>query len=118
MNARHAIPLALLLASAAAAPLQAASFDCARAQSPDERAVCADAELSALDSEMGGLWYAYSRIPLLMGANGVRQDDARAFLEARGKCGGDTACLTALYRQRIATLKGQIADFLKSMPPR
>lgn len=117
MKPRHVVPFALLLAACATAPARAASFDCAKAQAPDERAVCADPALSALDSEMGGLWFAYSRIPLLMGANGVRQDDAHAFLAARATCGADKACLTALYRQRIATLKGQIADFLKSVPP-
>lgn len=110
---------ALLLAGAllCAAPSQAASFDCAKASAPDERAVCATPALSALDSEMGGLWFAYSRFPMLMGGNGDRHDEARAFLAARAKCGADTACLTALYTARITALKSQIAMYIKGMPP-
>lgn len=110
---------ALVLASAlpGAAPSQAASFDCAKASAPDERAVCANPALSALDSEMGGLWFAYSRLPMLMGGNGNRRDEARDFLAARGKCGGDAGCLTVLYQARIATLKDQIAAYVKAMPP-
>lgn len=110
---------ALVLASAlpGAAPSQAASFDCARASAPDERAVCANPTLSALDSEMGGLWFAYSRLPMLMGGSGDRQDEARAFLASRAKCGSNAACLTALYTARIAALKGQIATYIKGMPP-
>lgn len=109
--------LALAGALLGAAPSQAASFDCAKAGTPDEHAVCAIPALSALDSEMGGLWFAYSRFPMLMGGNGDRQDEARAFLAARGKCGADAKCLTALYTARIAALKGQIAMYIKGMPP-
>jgi uncharacterized protein len=100
-----------------ATPAHAASFDCAKAQAPDERAVCADPALSALDSEMGGLWFAYSRLPMLMGGNGNRHDEARAFLTSRAACGADAPCLTALYQSRISTLKQQITTYIKAMPP-
>lgn len=100
-----------------ASPSQAASFDCTKASTPDEHAVCANPTLSALDSEMGGLWFAYSRLPMLMGGNGDRQDEARGFLAARGKCGADAKCLTALYQARIATLKEHIAMYIKGMQP-
>lgn len=117
---RHAAQIyALALAGAllGTAPSRAASFDCAKAGTPNERAVCANPALSALDSEMGGLWFAYSRFPMLMGGNGDRQDEARAFLAARGKCGADIRCLTAAYTARIATLKSQISLYIKGMPP-
>jgi len=91
-----------------AAPASAASFDCARATKADEVTICRDRQLSALDSEMGGLWYAYSRVPMLMGGNGNRGDEARAFLARRAACGRDVACLTAAYRARIADLRGGI----------
>ncbi|WP_200841039.1 lysozyme inhibitor LprI family protein [Geminicoccus flavidas] len=87
---------------------QAASFDCARAAQADERAVCADPGLSALDSEMGGLWFAYHELPLLMGASGARQDEAEAFLQERAACGDDRDCLDEAYRTRIATLKDRL----------
>jgi uncharacterized protein len=97
--------IALLLAAPfLATPASAASFDCARASTADEVTVCRSPALSALDSEMGGLWYAYSRVPMLMGGNGNRGDEARAFLERRRACGRSVACLTRTYGARIAEL--------------
>ena len=106
---------ATLVAAFAPVPAAAASFDCGKAQTPDERAVCADPALSALDSEMGALWFSYSRFQLMMGANGARRDDARAFLAARAKCGADASCLVPLYRQRNAALKQQIAGAITNV---
>jgi uncharacterized protein len=102
--ASGALALALL-----PAPAAAASFDCARARGADEVAVCRNPRLSALDSEMGGLWYAYARVPMLMGDNGARMDEAQAFLARRRACGPRAACLTAAYRDRIAALRAGIA---------
>ena len=87
-----------------ASPAAAASFDCGQARAADEVTVCRTPSLSALDSEMGGLWYAYSRVPMLMGGNGDRGDEARAFLDRRRACGANVACLTSAYRARIAAL--------------
>lgn len=67
--------------------------------------VCRNATLSALDSEMGGLWYAYSRVPMLMGGNGARADEAREFLARRRRCGTNAACIERAYRVRIAELR-------------
>lgn len=99
---------------ALAAPAAAASFDCAAARSPDEQAVCASPALSLLDTEMGALWFAYSRVPMLMGASGARRDDAASFLDRRRACGSDTACLAALYRARVAALQAGLAA---ALPP-
>ena len=90
------------------APAPAASFDCARATRADEIAVCRNPQLSALDSEMSGLWYAYSRVPMLMGGNGTRMDMAHEFLARRAACGRNIACLAAVYRDRIRDLRGGI----------
>ena len=87
-----------------ASPAAAASFDCGQARAADEVTVCRTPSLSALDSEMGGLWYAYSRVPMLMGGSGDRAGDARAFLDRRRACGASVACLTSAYRARIAAL--------------
>ncbi|ADH88671.1 Uncharacterized protein putative lipoprotein-like protein [Ancylobacter novellus DSM 506] len=114
---RTALLAAALAGIGLSAPAHAASFDCGKAQAADERAVCADPALSALDSEMGGLWFAYGRLPMLMGANGNRHDEARAFLTSRAACGANATCLTALYQARIAALKQQITAYIKAMPP-
>lgn len=99
----------LLLTMGLASPAEAASFDCARAGAPDEIAVCRNPALSALDSEMGGLWYAYSRFPFAMGSSGARRDDAQAFLARRRACAGNVTCLTRAYTDRIATLRDGVA---------
>ncbi|MEX3008697.1 lysozyme inhibitor LprI family protein [Hoeflea sp. TYP-13] len=99
---------AIAMMIAMTSPLQAASFDCAKATTADEKAICSNADLSALDSEMAGLWYGYKAMPLLMGASGNRRDEAQAFLKSRASCGSDTACLTKLYNGRIATLQQNI----------
>jgi uncharacterized protein len=83
---------------------EAASFNCARARAADEVAVCHNATLSSLDSEMGGLWYAFSRVPMLMGENGNRRGDEQAFLDRRRRCRSNITCLTATYRARIGQL--------------
>jgi uncharacterized protein len=93
-------------------PARAASFDCARATKADEIAVCRNPHLSELDSEMGGLWYAYSRVPMLMGGTGARMDEAQAFLARRTACGRNVACLTAAYRARIEALRRDIANVM------
>lgn len=95
----------LFAAFALATPASAASFDCGRARAADEVAVCRTPSLSSLDSEMGGLWYAYSRVPMLMGGNGNRAGEARDFLDRRRACGRAVACLTSAYRARIAALR-------------
>ncbi|WP_197028285.1 hypothetical protein [Bosea sp. 117] len=116
MSARRlAAALGLLGLIAAPHAAGAASFDCAKAAAPDERAICADATLSALDSEMGGLWYAYDRVPMLMGGSGTRRDEARAFLAARAQCGANAGCLLPLYRNRVATLQLQIDDAMETL---
>ncbi len=107
------MPAALIAATigtALASPAGAASFDCNKAKAPDEIAVCANPDLSALDSEMGGLWFAYSQVPLLMGMSGNRQDEAHAFLQTRAACGANVSCLTSAYTQRIAALKQEITS--------
>jgi len=107
-----------------AAPTQAASFDCSKAAAADEVAVCRDGVTSALDSEMAGLFYAYDKVPMFMGANGARHDDAEAFLAERAKCGADITCLRKVYNDRIGALKTQLgasmqqfSDLQNQVPP-
>ena len=51
-----------------------------------------------------------------MGTRGNMGDAQREFLKARGRCGANNACLTALYRARIVRLKSQYLS-LKSRGP-
>lgn len=87
-----------------AAPAAAASFDCARARAPDERAICADRALNDQDVRLATWLDALGRIQL-MGANGVMRDDQRAWLAARRRCGADRACLARAYDRRLGALR-------------
>ena len=72
------------------------SFDCARAATATEKAICANPTLAAADREMAQLYKA---------ASGQR-DAQRAFLRRRNACGGDDGCLGDAYVARIAQLRG------------
>ena len=78
---------------------KAASFDCGRASTPDERAVCADPQLSQLDSIAGE---AFSRVRQVAGPAEI-MPIARDFLADRRACGAATACIMASYVAVIGT---------------
>ena len=88
---------------------EAASFDCTKAKTPDEIAICVTPALSDLDVQMATLYGVRMQIPMLMGARGAAQDEQRAFLAVRGQCGGNVACIQSAYQQRIAVLQQIIA---------
>ncbi len=78
-----------------------ASFDCSRASTSIEKAICASQRLSALDSELEPLYLSAL-------ANSPDQDalkgEQRNWLKnVRGSC-ADEACLITAYQQRIAAL--------------
>ncbi len=77
-------------------PAWAASFDCAKASAPDERAVCADPRLSDLDGLMGRS-YADAQAKADKDEHGELVSDARAFMTRRHACGTDVACMLSAY---------------------
>lgn len=85
-------------------PAHAASFDCGKARSGDERAVCAVRPLSDMDVEMAVRFEMMTGL-VPMGTRGDMQDAQRDFLKNRQRCGARVACLADLYRKRIAALK-------------
>ncbi|HYH40148.1 MAG TPA: lysozyme inhibitor LprI family protein [Azospirillum sp.] len=96
-----------LLALALASPAAAASFPCAKAGTPAEKAICADAGISALDERLAK---AFKDAMQRLGANtdGAAQvalkADQRAWLAERNACGGDAVCLRDRYERRVAVL--------------
>ncbi|RVT89343.1 lysozyme inhibitor LprI family protein [Sphingomonas crocodyli] len=100
-------PLSFLALAAVATSASAASFDCARARSPDEKAVCASRALNDADVKMATL-YALDLRFVPMGGRDHLHDEQRAFLTARKACTTDRACLGRLYTRRIATLQAII----------
>ena len=87
---------------------KAASFDCTKAKTADEVAICKTQILSDLDTQMAALYGVRMQIPMLMGAKGAAQDEQRTFLAERGACGGNVACIQQAYLNRIAVLNQAI----------
>lgn len=97
--------LALLVLAAFAIPASAASFDCGKASSAIEKAICADQRLGSLDSQVDG---SYRRlidstpsadIPML-------RDEQRGWLKQRNQCAPANlqACLADSMAQRVKRL--------------
>ena len=83
---------------------QAASFDCSAARSPIEHAICNDAELSTLDSQLADAY----RAALANQGDAANELKAaqRAWLKQRAPSGQiDVAALKEAYRTRIAELQ-------------
>ena len=93
------------LAVLALVPLagQAASFDCKKASTEVEQAICADPELSRLDEQLSK---AYKQA-LQKGPKAQVQAAQKAWLKERNtRCGAYAACLQYQYYRRIAQLEG------------
>ena len=104
--ARTALCTAALLAVVPSA--YAASFNCAKATTPDEKAICHSPKLSDLDTQMATLFGVRMKVPMLMGARGDAGDEQVQWLQTRGQCGSNVAFLTGVYTSRIATLNAEI----------
>lgn len=101
---RCAISAALLcLAFSTAAG--AAGFDCTKAEGAVEKTVCADPALSDLDEYLGR-YYSVALEALGDGASCLKADQRIWLKTVRNPCGGETACLSAAYLARLATLDG------------
>ena len=83
-----------------AMPSDAASFDCGRAATPTERAICHDPKLTQMDRALGQAYQArVAREPA------IRQQQ-RGWLRARDAgCAEDRACLAAFMTAREAWLR-------------
>lgn len=100
---------ALVAASLAASAVHAASFNCTRARTADEKAICADRVLNDKDVRMA-LLFDVSRHFLAMGRRGALEDAQTEWLKGRRACGANKQCLNGAYDHRIATLQGVIDE--------
>lgn len=102
------VPMATLVAilSSAVLPMaEAQDFDCAKARTASEQAICGSNVLRALDEQLG-VTYGYARRFAKSEADERRLiASQRGWLKQRDRCGADTACLEASYRARIAELE-------------
>ena len=100
--------LALMLVVSLAGAAQAASFDCRKARTADEVAVCSDPLLSELDDIMADFYrrlrHYTQNFDNAMGLQAQLVDEARDFLRRRADCGDDRTCLEQAYCTRILEL--------------
>ena len=93
----------------------AAGFDCNKAATLVENAICSDDELSTLDESM----VAAYRDALSNHAEATKQikDSQRVWLKKRNTC-KDTACLKKAYSQRLDELQNQPAQNKSNQLPK
>ncbi|NKJ08996.1 hypothetical protein [Rhizobium sp. SG741] len=78
-------------------------FDCRKAVSADERAICSNDELSALDDAMAaGFRQAKKSSPSAV------KSLSRSLLAERNACGGDVECLKSAMTKAIGAYKSVI----------
>lgn len=98
-----AASLALALAAAALpAYAAAAGIDCAKANSRNEQAICADPVLRQRDGELAA---AYAAALKASDYRGELKQDQQAWLRERDRCDGQVRCLRMAYVGRLTELK-------------
>jgi uncharacterized protein len=111
-----ALALTFALPVAASPTLSwAASFDCAKARAPDEKAVCANTALNDKDVKMSVL-YDINKRTLAMGGRGAMQDAQQQWLRDRRKCGANRACLNRAYDRRLDELDRSMERIYRNGP--
>lgn len=81
-------------------PAFAASFDCGKAGTPAEKAICSTPRLSALDEELAAVYAAARKTNA-----DVRESQREWMAGDREECDDDADCLEASYLTRIAALR-------------
>ena len=90
-------------------PADAASFDCARARSASERAICGNRSLEDRDVKMATLYSVVRQFQGGMGALAAMRDRQSEWLGQRELCGANIACIRRSYDVRIAELERGVA---------
>jgi uncharacterized protein len=103
--------IALLAAAALPLHAQVASFDCHKAQTPTEHAICASPDLARKDITAAAYYQLLLRLKPATAGMAYREfddkvrDDQRQWLQrGRDICQGDTRCLSNAYDRRIDAL--------------
>ena len=88
------------------APGHAASFDCAKAATPTEHAICDNPQLSSLDDQTAGLYYTLISGGIAKPTQTVAEVKAAqtSFLSKRDACGANFDCLVDAYTAQITYL--------------
>jgi uncharacterized protein len=108
MTPTNAIAAAAFLSClVAAGTASAASFDCAKATTPTEHAICDNPQLSQLDDQTAGLYYTLisgGAPQATTSVEAVKKEQA-GFINKRNQCGANYNCLIDAYTAQIMYLK-------------
>ena len=100
------------LLALAATSAEAADFDCARAHTDTETAICSSPFLSHLDDRMARL-YGWLLTALDDKARERLRDEQRLFLAFRDACGPEKSCLQKSYLTRNEDLTTRLKQVLR-----
>jgi uncharacterized protein len=109
-GARCVLVPTLLFAIASVAHGQVASFDCGKASTRAEKAVCASPTLGTKDVTLAAYFQLLLRLePAVAGMvyrefDDTLRSDQRQWLKERDACQTDAACLNRIYNRRIDSL--------------
>lgn len=106
--------LAFATCLASSAP-EAASFDCGKAETPDEKVICEDRSLNDLDVETAVRFEILKEL-LPMGNRAKLLEDQEVWLKERHTCQADLSCLRSAYTTRLKILRGVFSEFAKQGP--
>ena len=82
-----------------AAKTQAASFNCERAQTATEKAVCKHSELNDADVKMATSYNILRKL-VPMGTRSLIQEEQVKWLQLRNQCHDNANCLLDVYKMR------------------
>ena len=112
---RKIIVAAALVTAFAVTGAHAASFNCAKAKTADEKAICKTQALSDADVKMSTLFDVDTHL-VAMGERGSIQDDQIAWLKRRHACGANVTCLKSAYNDRIGALQDEFQSIASRGP--
>jgi uncharacterized protein len=102
----------LLLSTASAG---AASFECSKAEAPDEKTICANPTLNDADVRMTTMFEMETDL-VAMGERDTLRGTQKKWLARRSACKDDVPCLTAAYDQRLLDLQKIFKDIVSRGP--
>ncbi|WP_425039323.1 peptidoglycan-binding protein [Primorskyibacter sp. S187A] len=91
------------------------SFDCAKARSQTEFAICGAADLAAFDVALATL-YNQKMAMLAPGDQENLRVDQRNWVAQRNQCGGNTTCLNSMMQARLGALAAYVPGTVTATP--
>lgn len=91
--------------------IQAASFDCGRASTPTEHAICDYSELSALDELMGAAYQSARQSPPGWMTEDELRQSQREWIASRDRCGSNYLCIREEYTSRLKEISASFLEF-------